>query len=39
MADDGVLPPRFELVREVGAGGTGVVYEAHDQRAGQARSR
>ena len=36
MADDGVLPPRFELIREVGAGGTGVVYEAHDQVLGRA---
>jgi predicted Ser/Thr protein kinase len=35
MADDGVLPPRFELIREVGAGGMGVVYEAHDQVLGR----
>ena len=30
-----VLPERFELIREVGAGGMGVVYEAHDQVLGR----
>lgn len=30
-----VLPQRFELIREVGAGAMGVVYEAHDHVLGR----